>query len=71
MQQDPLVAVDIGEAAVAGGGGGEAGVVGEHARFGIKLSNIYDARACMPLSTGSSIFFPVVLSISVTVFVVM
>ena len=40
VQQDALIAVDIGDRALARGGRGEARIVGEIAGLGVKLANI-------------------------------
>ena len=45
MEQDALVAVDIGDRALAAGGRGEAGIVGEHAGLGVELADVDDVRA--------------------------
>ena len=42
MQQDALLAVDIGDGALAACGRCEAGVVGEHPRFAVELADIDD-----------------------------
>ena len=40
--QDAGVAVDIGDLGLAAAGGGEAGVVGEHAGLGVELGDVDD-----------------------------
>ena len=45
VEQDALVAVDVGDRALAAGGRGEAGVVGELVRFAVELADIDDVRA--------------------------
>ena len=40
MEQDALLAVDIGDRALAARGRGEAGIVGEHARLGVELADV-------------------------------
>ena len=45
VEQDALVAVDIGDRALAAGGRGEAGIVGEHAGLGVELADVDDVGA--------------------------
>ncbi len=45
IEQLALVAVDIGDRALAGGGGGKAGVIGEHVALGVELADIDHVRA--------------------------
>ncbi len=45
VQQDALVAVDEGDLGAAGGRGGEARVVGEHARLGVEPADVDDVGA--------------------------
>ena len=52
MEQDALLAVDIGDRALAAGGRGEAGVVGEHAGLGVELADVDDVRADRALEHG-------------------
>ena len=49
IEQDALVAVDIGDLRLAGGGRGEAGIVGEHPGLGVELRDVDDARADRPV----------------------
>src|SRR5690606_31507486 len=42
VEKFPEVAVDIGDGAVAGGGGGEAGVIGEDLALAVKLADVAD-----------------------------
>ena len=44
IEKDALIAVDIGDLRLAGGGRGEARIVGEHAGLGIELRDVDDAR---------------------------
>jgi len=37
VEKDALVAVDVGNARFSGGGGGEAGIVGEHPGLSVEL----------------------------------
>ena len=45
MQQDALVAVDVGDLGAAARGRGEAGIVGEHPGLAIELADVDDVRA--------------------------
>ena len=45
IQQDTLVAVDIGDARATGGGRHEPGIVGEVAGLRVELADIDDARS--------------------------
>ena len=45
VEQDALVAVDIGDRALAAGGRGEAGIVGEHAGLAVELADVDDVGA--------------------------
>jgi hypothetical protein len=45
VEQDALVAVDVGDLGLAAGGRGEAGVVGELAGLGVELGDVDHARA--------------------------
>ncbi len=45
VQQHALVAVDVGDLAVAGGGGAVAGVVGEHPEVAVQLADVGDLGA--------------------------
>ena len=49
IEQDAFVAVDIGDLRLAGGGRGEAGIVGEHPGLGVELRDVDDARADRPV----------------------
>ncbi|MDT4863357.1 hypothetical protein FQZ97_980580 [compost metagenome] len=45
VQQLTLVAIDVGDGRLAGGGGQKAGVVGEHARLRVQLADVDHVRA--------------------------
>ena len=45
MEQDSLLAVDVGDRALAATRRGEAGVVGEHPGLGVELADVDDVRA--------------------------
>src|SRR3954447_400701 len=45
IEEDARIPVDVGDARLAGGRGGEAGVVGEHPGLGIELRDVEDAWA--------------------------
>ena len=49
IEQDALVAVDIGDLRFAACGRGKAGVVGEHARLGVELADVDDRRTDGPI----------------------
>ena len=44
IEQDALVAVDIGDLGLAAAGRGEAGIVGEHPGLGVELADVDDVR---------------------------
>src|SRR5262249_1515443 len=44
IEQNALVAVDIGDLGFAAPGGGETGIVGEYAGLGIKLADVQHLR---------------------------
>src|SRR5262245_18702361 len=44
VQKDPLVAVDIGEIALTGGGGSETGVVGKKIGVAVELADVDHVR---------------------------
>ena len=44
IEKDALVTIDVGDLRLAGGGRGEAGIVGEHSRLAVELRNVDDAR---------------------------
>jgi hypothetical protein len=45
VEKDALVAVDVGNARFAGGGGCEAGILGEHPGLSVELTDVQGAGA--------------------------
>ena len=67
IEQDALVAVDIGDLRFAAAGRGEARIEGEMAEVGVELADVDDSRTDRPVEQRQSIDLPVALSVSVTV----